>query len=128
MKLPNDKVLAALAAPSLRSQVERAQTLDAACERWIAGVTARIGQNEGQTRIRTAFNSVIVRSRKLSQESSLAFDQVAIFLLRVTLNWIDMGRPLNQCITSLPEDLRALGIMKMSEDAEEANRVMGKPQ
>ena len=105
--------------PGLRKSVELAQAIDAASAEWIQTATLIHGQNESAERIRTACNTIIVRARKLSTESSLDFREVALFLFRVTRQWmIHKQKPLRNCINDLPEDLKALGIMKMVEDSD----------
>jgi len=39
----------------------------------------------------------------------------------------DKQKPLRNCINDLPEDLKALGIMKMVEDSDEVRSIMGRP-
>ena len=114
--------------PGLRQTVELAQAIDAASAEWIQTATLIHGQTESAERIRTACNSIIVRARKLSTESSLDFREVALFLFRVTRQWmIHKQKPLRNCINDLPEDLKALGIMKMVEDSDEVRSIMGRP-
>ena len=106
--------------PGLKQTVETAQAIAAASAEWIQTATLIHGQTESAERIRTACNSIIVRARKLSMESSLEF--------RVTRQWmIHKQKPLRNCINDLPEDLKALGIMKMVEDSDEVRSIMGRP-
>ena len=114
--------------PGLRKSVELAQAIDAASAEWIQTATLIHGQNESAERIRTACNTIIERARKLSTESSLYFREDALILFRDTRQWmIHKQKPLRNCINDLPEDLKALGIMKMVEDSDEVQRVMGRP-
>ena len=126
MKLPNASILAALSVP--KEVMKPVADIQAEQAKWIQLTTSIHGKTESAERIRFAANTIIVRSRKLSTESSLDFAEVAKFLFGVTRQWmIHKQKPLRNCINDLPEDLKALGIMKMVEDSDEVRSIMGRP-
>ena len=125
MKLPNASILAALSVP--KEVMKPVADIQAEQAKWIQLTTSIHGKTESAERIRFAANTIIVRSRKLSTESSLDFAEVAKFLFGVTGRWMQAGRPLRNCISALPETLAELGTMKMVEDSDEVRSIMGRP-
>lgn len=102
-------------------------TIPQLAERWEHRLHVAAPANS-VAQVRLARSSLIVRAKKLSQESGLSFDEVSKFLLEKTAKWAEAGKPLNAIIQSLPTNLKELGIMKMTEDFDEVQRLMGRAQ
>ena len=100
---------------------------DEAMQDWRQAVY-RARPNQNADHIRTVCNSIIVRARKLADESAIDFNEVAAFLLMKSRDWCLGGLPVGNVVAKLPTNLRELGIMKMAEDGDEVQRVMGNPQ
>jgi hypothetical protein len=99
-------------------------TLTARAKQWLKAVAS--SQPEvNYAQLTFVQSAIIVRSKKLSLSGFLSADTIGEFLFDKTAKWIAAGTPLNHVLNALPEDIKGLGIMKMSEDPAEVREKMG---
>lgn len=98
---------------------------DEAMQDWRQAVF-RAQPHQNADHIRTVCNSIVVRARKLADDGRVNFNEVAAFLLTKSRNWCLGGLPVSNVVAKLPTNLSELGIMKMAEDNDEVQKVMGR--